>query len=212
MVKYIPEHGIIVAASQKGRAAVISLTESANTGVTFRVDWIVPFQSQEKFGDRPLIPLLGMTVAPIQGFEMPPDVPVIPGGAGTGAGSDEDEMMFHYRFVPENDRSGSPKPTPSPREPNPDSSENQTPTMDIETEPTTPNPDEPRLPHLTLPECHAKASRIYQPPESWRGLWPSRRYRLLLMYSDHTVMSYEFWYDWNVGGGATGDDDGGGGQ
>lgn len=210
MVKYIPEHGIIIAASQKGRAAVICLTESADTGVAFRVDWIVPFQSQERFGDRPLIPLLGMAVAPLQGFEEPPDIPVIPNGTGSGGDDEEDEMVFHYRCVQDNEPPSSSTPH------GPDAAENNpNPTaMDIEVDHppaaaaiTTATLQGPSLPHLTLPECHAKASHIYRPDESWRGWYPSRRYRLLLMYSDHTVMSYEFWYDWSPGGGLARDDD-----
>lgn len=217
MVKYVPEHGIIIAASQKGRAAVICLTESADTGVAFRVDWIVPFQSQERFGDRPLIPLLGMAVAPLQGFEVPPDIPVIPSTGPGSRGDDEDqnEMVFHYRCVSNNDTdpsssSSSSKPTPASTD-----TAAMDMDMDMDTEAghhhhpaaaeTTPHGSS--LPNLTLPECHAKANRIYRPDESWRGWYPSRRYRLLLMYSDHTVMSYEFWYDWSAGGGVARDDD-----
>ncbi|KAL5047764.1 hypothetical protein BDW71DRAFT_196535 [Aspergillus fruticulosus] len=180
MVKYIPEHGIVVAASQKGRAAIIALTESPTIGRAFRVDWIVPLESQEKYGERPLFPLLGMSVAPMQGFEIQPDVPYIPqGGAGRdGEGSDmetetepemsENDLLFQYNEIN--------KPSP---------------TSGFESEQE----------HLTLPECHARATRAYQPEESWRGWNPSRRYRLLLIYADHTVMSYEFWYTWNASGG-----------
>lgn len=32
--------------------------------------------------------------------------------------------------------------------------------------------------------------------EAWRGFEYSRRYRLLLMYADHTVLHYELYYDW----------------
>lgn len=207
MVKYVPEHGIIIAASQKGRAAVICLTESPDTGVTFRVDWIVPFQSQERFGDRPLIPLLGMAVAPLQGFEAPPDIPVIPSsgnGSGSGTGprpraidEEKNEMVFHYRCV---SGGNTPASTTPQAQTQTQTQGPETTAMDMDTEPDY-QQQGPSLPHLTLPECHAKASRIYRPAEPWRGWYPSRRYRLLLMYSDHTVMSYEFWYDWGAGGG-----------
>ncbi|KAL6236025.1 hypothetical protein BDW75DRAFT_207862 [Aspergillus navahoensis] len=180
MVKYIPEHGIVVAASQKGRAAIIALTESPTIGRTFRVDWIVPLESQEKYGERPLFPLLGMSVAPMQGFEIHPDVPYIPqGGPGhdceagdmeteTEPSMSANDLLFQYKEV-----------------------NNPSPTSRSESEQE----------HLTLPECHARATRSYQPEESWRGWNPSRRYRLMLMYAEHTVMSYEFWYTWNVTGG-----------
>ncbi|KAA8643298.1 uncharacterized protein ATNIH1004_010065 [Aspergillus tanneri] len=200
MVKYIPEHGIVVAASQKGRAAVIALTESESAGLTFRVDWIVPFESQEKYGDRPLTPLLGMAVSPIQGFEMPPDVPFIPRDLS------DNDLTFRYQHILDDeadnisfagrsaDRSFSDIRTP------PDllgPSKRQTSTHVFNTN------DESVEEHKhqsspTVPECHARATRTYQPEEHWRGWSPSRRYRLLLMYADHTVMSYEFWYNWNT--------------
>lgn len=184
MVKYIPEHGIIVAASQKGRAAVISLTESEETGVAFRVDWIVPFESQEQYGDRPLIPLLGMSVSPIQGFEIPPDVPYIPRDV-----SESDEITFHYKFHPHDGADNPPSKDAFHRD------QIEPPEWFYDLEPDSNDPGNKHVPPLTLPECHAKASRAYKPDESWRGWYPSRRYRLLLMYADHTVMSYEFWYD-----------------
>ncbi|GES62920.1 pyridine nucleotide-disulfide oxidoreductase family protein [Aspergillus terreus] len=197
MVKYIPEHGIVVAASQKGRAAIIALTESKDTGLTFRLDWVVPFESQEKYGDRPLIPLLGMSVSPIQGFEMPPDVPYIPRAVS------DSHLSFHYRPTTEGDtssQSGS-----SAHRPGDDANASSELGDRSDSSPSTPmlNPrdgslsDTAQQPPLTLPECHAKATRAYQPEERWRGWNPSRRYRLLLMYADHTVMSYEFWYNWS---------------
>ncbi|KAG2418829.1 hypothetical protein HFD88_001930 [Aspergillus terreus] len=200
MVKYIPEHGIVVAASQKGRAAIIALTESKDTGLTFRLDWVVPFESQEKYGDRPLIPLLGMSVSPIQGFEMPPDVPYIPRAVS------DSNLSFHYRPTTEGDtssQSGS-----SAHRPGDDANVSSELGDRSDSSPSTPmlNPrdgslsDTAQQPPLTLPECHAKATRAYQPEERWRGWNPSRRYRLLLMYADHTVMSYEFWYNWSTTG------------
>jgi hypothetical protein len=50
----------------------------------------------------------------------------------------------------------------------------------------------------TLPELHAEAFRAYYPHENWHGWHPSRHYRLLLIFYDHTVMSYEFWHDWKL--------------
>ncbi|PYH48174.1 uncharacterized protein BP01DRAFT_354016 [Aspergillus saccharolyticus JOP 1030-1] len=250
MVKYVPEHGIVVAASQKGRAAIIALTESEVIGHSFRVDWIVPFEHQEKYGDRPLIPLLGMTVGPVQGFEVPPDVPYIPRDVRnddftfrykyTGPGMSEEPLdatpvidtresqaqssrrnpafparpsyhahtarkwsgvkgheprpsisLVHDAFIPPSDFQ---KPSASVHS---SSSSTQRPSKSSSTTP------------FTLPECHALATRAYHPEESWRGWNPSRRYRLILMYADHTVMSYEFWYTWNTAGenGGPGEED-----
>ncbi|KAL2828198.1 hypothetical protein BDW59DRAFT_51469 [Aspergillus cavernicola] len=203
MVKYIPEHGIVVAASQKGRAAVIALTESRATGRSFRVDWIVPLESQEKYGERPLVPLLGMTVSPMQGFEIPPDVQHIPHDSKDAT----DALQFHFQY----------KDTNNPSPPSSTSNNTSSSTTSYYHHPNNtnintihPNPQRPP----TLPECHARATRTYQPEESWRGWNPSRRYRLLLIYTDHTVMSYEFWYTWNFSSvevfssGGVGDGDG----
>ncbi|KAL4872081.1 hypothetical protein BDV12DRAFT_6038 [Aspergillus spectabilis] len=202
MVKYIPEHGIVVAVSQKGRAAVIALTESRSTGHSFRVDWIVPLESQEKYGERPLVPLLGMSISPMQGFEIPPDVPYIPRDPEGEVEADINSLLFQYKDSNATRTQGSP---PS------SSSNEQDPTTVLQKPKQNSEPE-----RLTLPEYHARATRAYQPAESWRGWNPSRRYRLLLIYADHTVMSYEFWYAWNFssnggGAGAGGDNQGEGG-
>jgi hypothetical protein len=224
MVQYIPEHGIVVAVSQKGRAAVISLTESDEAGLAFRVDWIVPFESQEKYGDRPLVPLLGMSVSPIQGFELPPDIPYIPRGE-----ENLTDLAFRYRLVTHDDDDDdiSSPDTPSghhhtqdlnlsddtqahnPEQPNHAAAEKttQTTTTDPEASDTESSEEHPQ----TNAERHAWASRIYRPDEPWRGWNKSRHYRLLLMYADHTVMTYEFWYGENTGDSSNGEGDGGDG-
>ncbi|KAL4803300.1 hypothetical protein BDV18DRAFT_45916 [Aspergillus unguis] len=200
MVKYIPEHGIVVAATQKGRAAIIALTESQETGRSFRVDWIVPLESQEKYGERPLVPLLGMSVAPMQGFEIPPDVPYIPHGEESDKDTDINDLTFQYKDVTMDINADGASSRPS-------SSSSHTSAS------STSDNDLPQNRNQTLPESHARASCAYQPEESWRGWNASRRYRLLLVYMDHTVMSYEFWYAWGLdgrgkdGNGSGGDED-----
>lgn len=179
MVHYIPEHGIVVATSQKGRAAIIALTESEETGPAFRVDWIVPFESQEKYGERPLKPLLGMSAGPMPGFEMPPDVPSIPRLVGDG-----NDVDFHYQPLNRySDDSSTDNRSQGPNT-SADSSDKNT---------SAAASNEKR--HPSQAECHAWASRIHRPDEAWRGWNPSRRYRLMLIYADHTIMTYEFWYE-----------------
>lgn len=65
MIQHIPELGVVVAASQKGRVAVITLTRVHGEGVFFRVDRIAPFDNQERYGLRPLCPLLGIAAGPV---------------------------------------------------------------------------------------------------------------------------------------------------
>ena len=236
LVKYIPEHGIVIAASQKGRAAIIALTRFRDK-FFFRIDWIVPFSHQEDFGDRPFRQLLGMDVSPLQGFELPNDVPYIPlslEGLGrfafkfkvsfrddNGSDYDDDEeeeidhdeqedhsnsnlnqtSQFHshsHSTIENNEENENeneihphhPSPTTTTSKPKP---QNANPKNTINHNPSLQQPQQQQL--HTLPEYHAQASRIYKPHESWRSWYSSRRYRLFLLYDDHTVMSYEFWYD-----------------
>ena len=112
MLLQIPELGIVIVASQKGRVVLLTLTQLRGTqDRAFRADWILPFKSQEEQGLRPNAPLLGIATGPIQGREIFME--------GSDGGSPYDA------------RKG-----------------------------------------------------------SWRGIEASRRYRLLLTYFDHTVLSY----------------------
>ncbi|KAI6800664.1 hypothetical protein KC360_g4449 [Hortaea werneckii] len=83
MHAYIPTLGIIILASQKGRALVLSLTklpkgsstsyppemrdQRRKTVYAMRVECILPFERQEKDGARPFAPLHGIAAAPVQG-------------------------------------------------------------------------------------------------------------------------------------------------
>lgn len=77
MHAYIPSIGVVILASQKGRAMVIGLNKISfdeipcldNTAYSMRVDCILPFPDQDQNGDRPFMPLLGIAVGPIQGTE-----------------------------------------------------------------------------------------------------------------------------------------------
>ncbi|KAJ5667327.1 hypothetical protein N7507_003191 [Penicillium longicatenatum] len=215
MVKYIPEVGIVVAASQKGRVAIISLTWQQEIGFAFRVDWIVPFLTQEFRSQRPVIPLLGLAVSPMPGFEIPQDVPCIPQGIDPA-----DWLSFNYRSLdPDEDDEAPSYPLSSNpsyhQEPYPASCPKPTDQSmsrsgsgpESEAEPELESESEESSEDIsisgrvnyehTLPELHAQASLGYRPDEPWHGSHASRHYRVLLLYADHTVMSYEFWHDWN---------------
>jgi hypothetical protein len=80
---YIPELGVVVLASQKGRAIVLSLTRlsastqypaemrgnAGNTNYCMRVTAILPFAHQERANQRPFALLHGIAAGPIQGSE-----------------------------------------------------------------------------------------------------------------------------------------------
>ncbi len=73
MVLQIPEIGVVAVANQVGRVALLTMTRLAkDPGITkfgFRLEWFLPFKSQEEQGKRPDAPLLGMAIGPVQGFE-----------------------------------------------------------------------------------------------------------------------------------------------
>ncbi|CAG8088577.1 unnamed protein product [Penicillium olsonii] len=231
MIKYIPELGLIIAASQEGRVAIISLTWQAEIGHSFRIDWIVPFDSQVTDPDYPKVPLMGMAVSPMPGFEQPPDIPCIPRDVDP-----KEWLKFDYRLLnPEKDASSdisSESASPHRFNPNTDSPNNdesldtsgsnsdsrrfksdrdspespsagqndQGSAMSPSLPPSNPDSNgseddgDPSL--LTIPELHSRGSAIYRPRENWHGWHPSRHYRLLLLFCNHTVMSYEFWHTW----------------
>lgn len=73
MIHQIPSLGIVAIASQVGRVALLTMTKLSSTSggqtslLGFRVEHILPFQSQEFEDQRPEVPLLGMAVGPVQG-------------------------------------------------------------------------------------------------------------------------------------------------
>ncbi|KAJ5521199.1 hypothetical protein N7527_005314 [Penicillium freii] len=176
LVKYLPELGIVIAASQAGGVAIITLTWQEDIGYTFRLDWLLPFVNQDRNDGCPTPPIMGIAASPMPGFEIPPDVPCIPRDVNP-----KDRLRFNHRLL------------------NPDKNE---PCVTDPPEYGASSPSDPDLspgsddPNLTIPETHAYASDIYQPHETWHGYHPSRHYRLILLFCDLTVMSYEFWHDW----------------
>lgn len=87
MYAQIPSLGIVIIATQKGRVAILSLTQltteapdpTTPSGMAYkrvygyRVDHILPFASQEAAGHRPPAPLHGIAVGPMQGSQDLPD-------------------------------------------------------------------------------------------------------------------------------------------
>ena len=79
MAAQIPELGIVIVASQAGRVALLTLTtkrgaRKSRDHYAFRLDWILPFKSQEYHELRPIGPLHGIAVSPIQGQQLRPDM------------------------------------------------------------------------------------------------------------------------------------------
>ena len=77
MVHHVADLGIVIAATQRGRAAIFTLTRMTTHSngkvkerYAMRLDWVLPFASQEGRGERPHSSLLGIAVAPVQGREL----------------------------------------------------------------------------------------------------------------------------------------------
>ena len=68
MVLQIPELGIVAVAHQGGRVALLTMTKKVNHDqYGFRLEWLLPFRTQEDAGKRPDVALLGMAIGPVQG-------------------------------------------------------------------------------------------------------------------------------------------------
>ncbi|KAI9762851.1 MAG: hypothetical protein M4579_000204 [Chaenotheca gracillima] len=98
MTQQIPELGLVVVASQTGRVAILRLTQSGGKRAqyAFRVEWLLPFLSQEKRSNRPETPLLGIAVAPIQGMEKASDPDDL-----EGSSSKSNRRQTWRRFEPQ---------------------------------------------------------------------------------------------------------------
>ncbi|MCJ1434867.1 hypothetical protein MMC27_004237 [Xylographa pallens] len=64
----IPTIGLVILASPFGRVALLTLTRQGPTNrCALRLDWLLPFKSQEDRGERPKAPLIGIAAGPVQG-------------------------------------------------------------------------------------------------------------------------------------------------
>ena len=95
LTQYIPDIDVIVTATAAGRAAVFSFTRGVlpvttkNKGknvqqppeIAMRLDWVLPFTSQEERSERPPMVLIGIATAPLQGLDESPDT-AGPSGSG----------------------------------------------------------------------------------------------------------------------------------
>ena len=72
MIEQIPELGLIIIASQVGRAVVLTSTSPKDRlddrmSAGLRLSHILPYKSQENESVRPEVPLMGIAVGPVQG-------------------------------------------------------------------------------------------------------------------------------------------------
>ncbi|KAM5473270.1 hypothetical protein MferCBS49748_001080 [Microsporum ferrugineum] len=170
MALQIPDLGIVVAASQKGRVAVLGLTEVPNEGKVFRMDRILPFASQERNRLRPLCPLLGIAASPVAPHLIPPESP-----------SDDYEDAYPRRYNFDVHKSNNHSSSSSQRGTSAHSHRAE---------------GEPGKSCLRGKHCTYVPFNGGPRKEKWHGIEYSRRYRLFLTYCDHTILHYELYYDW----------------
>ena len=70
MMTQIPELGVVVIGNQVGRVGILTMTRwEAQKQSGYKIECILPFNSEERKGMRPRWPLMGMAVGPVQGQE-----------------------------------------------------------------------------------------------------------------------------------------------
>ena len=186
MFLQIPELGVVVIATQIGRAAVCSLTRNQQTG-TFglRVDWILPTKKQELKGLRPVGPLLGIAASPVQGrFEDASSLrsqKTDENGWGRDAIVDGVPTTFDPTVLVVEEQSGEHHQSKG-------FGDHLSHAHKVKRK---------RSSHAS-PYLHHHKTRLemrqWEVPtgsESWQAVNSSRRYRLMLTYLDMTVLTYE---------------------
>ncbi len=209
LMQYIPELGIVVIGTQIGRVAVCTLTKKGTKGpFGLRVDWILPFESQERSRERPLTHLLGIAVGPVQGHHI--------SRPGSVCGDDGDDDDTDDKWLRDRtDKDGvSTTFDPDVIRIRRDSSTSTSTNDDLQNSINSqirPSRTKARptaaaaktTKRRRSPPLHWKSVKQGWPSrseateanpikdESWRGIDYSRRYRLMLTYYDQTVMTYE---------------------
>lgn len=68
MIAQIPELGVVIIGNPVGRVGILTMTRwEAQEQSGYKIECILPFNSEEDKGLRPRKPLMGMAVGPIQG-------------------------------------------------------------------------------------------------------------------------------------------------
>lgn len=165
MIQTIPELGILLVATQAGRVAVCSLTRRGDM-LGFRVDWVLPTKKQEQSGHRPnLSTLLGIAVAPIQG-----------GWASSLDSNDDDEEKSMLR-------DGMIDGVKTSFDPN---------VIVLRHRPTSKERKAEKLGES--PDAAVELKPWKKAPReipAWQAVEPSMRYRVMLTYTDLSVLTYE---------------------
>ncbi len=210
MMQYIPELGIVVIGTQIGRVAVCTLTKKGAEGpFGLRVDWILPFEFQEKTRERPLTHLLGIAVGPVQGHHISRPSLVC------GDEDDDDDMDDKWLRDRVDEDGVSTTFDPEVIRIRRGSSSSTSTNDDLQNSTNTHARPSRTKPRPTAAAASKTGKRRRSPPlnwrsvkqawpsrseateanpikdESWRGIDYSRRYRLMLTYYDQTVMTYE---------------------
>ena len=200
LTQYIPELGIIVIATQIGRAAICTLTRKGRRGpFGLRVDWILPLESQERSRERPLTHLLGIATSPVHGHHLPRSSRSVRADDQDSDDDDDDDDSSWLR-----DRTDAATGIATSFDPEVVRIRRNSDDASTSDSNTTTNPNL----HHTRPHHRRRHwTSVRQPwpsrtdlpndatdpikDDAWRGIDHSRRYRLMLTYYDQSVMTYE---------------------
>ena len=211
MIQSIPELGIIIIASQLGRCAVCTLTKTSNNNALgLRVDWILPTRRQERAGHRPMHPLLGIAVAPVQGRTFQSSGPERDDDQdetqewlrdrtvhGVNTTFDRTVLVLDKTARDHRDNEDSSDGGPSSRHQQDRARRKRSskprgkrlrPSDSLSAH------QKPRSSHSSLSSQASSSSRPFpvpEPSDSWAAVESSRRYSLMLTYLDMTVLTYE---------------------
>lgn len=198
LLQQIPELGVVVIATQVGRCAICSLTRLGQEGdYGLRVDWILPTRKQEEKGHRPLAQLLGLAVGPIQGRFPPRQQRVVAeqmeenlllrdrNTEGIDTSLDDDVIVLSKHRKSNSQQPGHGGQNSSLRSVSPPIKRKRSPS------PTAGSTSGDSLTLETRVWTRAEGA------ERWRGCENSRRYRIMLTYVDHTILTYEIWREVN---------------
>ncbi|KAK5104472.1 hypothetical protein LTS08_002361 [Lithohypha guttulata] len=178
MLHVIKELGVILIATQTGRVAVCALTRRPDLLLGFRVDCILPTKRQERSGRRPTFcTLIGMAVAPIQGRTKPRSFADSDSSSSSTVG-DSSGLRFSDQHPIDIDGVRT-------------SFDNKV--VVVRHKATAQEHEAWRNKDRTppLPKTETRPWTQLEETEEWKACEISRRYRLMLTYSDFSILTYE---------------------
>ena len=166
MIEYIRELGVVVIATQIGRVGILSMTTHPTSDRPgFRMDWILPSRNREHGEEPTQSALHGIAVSPIQGHALESDSSISSEGS-----SPESEEFDASSCIVDGVRR----------------------TFDstfvlLSNSSCSSSDDKSRV----VTQAHRRRRRLDSESSETGEAVSGRRYRLMIYYNDHTVLTYE---------------------